>query len=249
MIMDIIAIINQKGGVSKSTTAGAILAGLTLKGKKALAIDFDAQCNLSLITGASTQGLTIVDVLAGRAKLKDAVQHTGQGDIVAGHNSLAGADAEYTGRGKQFLLRDALKGAGYDYVIIDTNPALNILTINALATAKRVIIPTQADLLSLQGIKGLGETIEAVRATVNPSLKIEGILLARYNPRSIYTAELTELIERQAGAMGTKVFDSKIREAIAIKEAQIQQLSIYQYAPRAKVTADYKGLIDELLKG
>lgn len=247
--METIAIINQKGGVAKSTTATALLAGLTLRGYKTLAIDLDAQCNLSLITNASTKGLTIAGVLAGAGAVEDAIQHTGQGDVIAGATELARAEAILQGKARHTLLRDALQPLKYDYLILDAPPALNLITLNILTASNRLVIPTQADLLGLQGIKALAETIEAVKLKSNPSLSIAGILLTRYNPRNIYTQELTELMQEQAGKLGTKVFKHTIREAIAIKESQIQQQSLFSYAPKAKVTADYKGFIDELLEG
>lgn len=245
--METIAIINQKGGVAKSTTAAALLAGLSLKGKRTLAIDLDAQCNLSLITNASTKGLTIADVLASSCSISEAIQPTAQGDVIAGAAELARIEAILKGKNRHTLLRDVLKPLKYDYIVLDTPPALSLITLNALIASNKIIIPTQADLLSLQGIKSLGETIEAVRLKANAALKIEGILLTRYNPRNIYTQELTELLQEQAGRLGTKVFKHTIREAIAIKESQIQQQSIFEYAPKAKVTGDYKGFVSELI--
>lgn len=249
--MQIIAILNQKGGVGKTTTAGVTLAGLTLKGFNTLAIDLDAQTNLSLIAGASTTGETIAGVLSGNVSIEDAIQHTKQGDIVAGFGGLANADNILTGQGAQYILRDILKPLKkkYDYVIIDTPPALNILSINALVACDKLVITAQADLLSLQGIKALASTIEAVKSKANPSLELAGVLLTRYNPRSIYTAELTELFKQLAEQLGTKLFNSTIREGIAIKESQIRQESLFEYAPKAKVTADYKGFIKELTGG
>lgn len=246
----IIAIINQKGGVAKSTTAAALLAGLNAKGYKALAIDIDAQCNLSLITGAETTGGTILGVLAEEIPAVAAIQHTPQGDVIAAHRGLAGADGIMTDTGKEYKLKEALESLYglYDYIVIDTPPALGVLTINALTAADTVVIPAQADLLSLQGIEGLYSTITTVKKYCNHRLAIAGILLTRYNARNILTAEVTALMETLAAKMGTKVFAATIREAIAVKEAQIQQRSLFDYAPRAKVTADYTAFIAELLQ-
>ena len=245
----IISIINQKGGVGKSTTAEALLAGLTLKGFKTLAVDLDAQGNLTYTTGATTHGATSLGVLTREVDAGDAVQHTPSGDIIPSNKSLAGADAFITDTGKEYRLKEALEGiAGeYDYIIIDTPPALSILTINALTASHSVIIPAQADIYSLQGIEQLAETIQPVKRYCNPALIIEGILLTRFNKRSILSQEVAGLARQIAQRLNTKVFNTTIREAIAVKEAQISQRSLYSYAPKAQVTEDYKAFIEELI--
>lgn len=245
----IISIINQKGGVGKSTTAEATLAGLTLKGYKVLAIDLDAQANLTYSTGATTKGASSLGVLTGEVEASQAIQKTKSGDIIPANKALAGADAFITDTGKEYRLKEAIEGLKpmYDYIIIDTPPALSILTINALTASNSVIIPAQADIYSLQGIEQLAETIAPVKKYCNNDLFIEGILLTRYNKRSILSQEIAELARRIAEKLNTKVFNSTIREAIAIKEAQISRISLFEYAPKAKVTDDYKAFIKELI--
>ena len=120
------------------------------------------------------------------------------------------------------------------------------MTVNALTAATDVVIPAQADILSLQGIDALADTIKVVRKYCNRQLKVRGILLTRYNPRSVLTAEVTKLMQAVAKRIGVKLYTATIREAIAIKEAQIQQQSLFTYAPKAKVTADYRAFIEEL---
>lgn len=250
----VFAIINQKGGVGKSTTAEALTAGLILKGYKTLAVDLDAQTNLSYTFGASTEGATALGVLTDQVKAMDAIQHTQSGDIIAANKALAGADAFISDTGKEYRLKEALEYGhpesvkeSYDFIILDTPPALGILTINALTACDSVIIPAQADIYSLQGISQLAETMEPVRKYCNPALAIEGILLTRYNARSILSREIAELAEQLADKLKTRLFKTSIREAIAVKEAQISQQSLYSYAPNAKVTGDYAAFIDELL--
>lgn len=245
------AIVNQKGGVGKSTTASALAAGLSIKGAKVLAIDLDSQANLTYTFGANTDGATALGVITGEVKAGEAIQHTPSGDIIPASKALAGADAFITDTGKEYRLKEALEGlqTHYDYVILDTPPALGILTINALTACNSVIIPAQADIYSLQGIEQLSETIKPVRKYCNPGLRIEGILLTRYSPRSVLSRDIAELAEQLARKIGTKVFKTTIREAIAIKEAQISQKTIFEYAPRAKVAEDYMRFIDELLEG
>ncbi len=248
--METIAVINQKGGVGKSTTAHALLSGLTLKGFKVLAIDLDAQGNLTHTSGASSTDKTAREVLKGDITAQDAIQHTQSGDIIPGHKGLAGADSFITQTGKEYKLKEAiesLKGA-YDYIIVDTPPALGILTINALTACTKVIIPAQADIYSLQGIGQLKDTIEPVKKYCNPDLQIAGILLTKYSNRPILNRQLAKLTDQIAEDLNTKVFKATIREAIAIKEAQATQQSIFTYAPKAKVTEDYRAFIDELLQ-
>ena len=246
-----LAIINQKGGVGKSTTALAIGAGLSLKGYSVLFIDLDSQGNLSYTLGADTKGYNAMGVLERPETAKEEIQHTPQGDIIASSPKLAGADKLLEETGKEYRLKealDSLQGA-YDYIIVDTPPALGILTINALTACTGAIIPAQADIYSLQGIAQLNSTIETVKKYCNPSLSIMGIVLTRFNGRSIIRREVAEMLERTAEQLHTKLYTSKIRECTALVEAQATKQNIYSYAPRSNATADYKALVDEILRG
>ena len=246
----IIAVINQKGGVGKSTTAAAVAAGLSLKGFKVLSIDLDAQGNLSYTYGADGKKPSILGVLIGDVKAADAIQQTGSGDIIPSNKSLAGADAFISDTGKEYRLKEAIEDIQtmYDYIIVDTPPALGILTVNALTACNSIIVPAQADIYSLQGIEQLAETIKPVKKYCNAALKIEGILLTRYNPRSILSRDIAEIAGQIADKLDTRLFKTTIREAIVVKEAQISRKTLYDYAPTANVTADYMSLIDELLE-
>lgn len=247
--MNIITVINQKGGVGKSTTAQAIGAGFTLKGYNTLFIDLDAQGNLTYSMGANQQGYNAMGVLERPETIKEEIQHTEQGDIIASSPLLAGADTTITQTGKEYKLKEALETIKkeYDYCIIDTPPALGILTINALTACNGAIIPSQADIYSLQGISQLNNTIEAVKKYCNPSLSIMGIVLTRFNGRSIIRREVAEMLEQTAKQLNTKLFKSRIRECTALVEAQATKQSIYKYAPKSNATADYKALVNEIL--
>ena len=247
--MEIITIINQKGGVGKSTTALAIGAGLSLKGYSVLFIDLDAQGNLSYTLGADTKGYNAMGVLERPETAKEEIQHTPQGDIIASSPKLAGADKLLEETGKEYRLKEALESlqGAYDYIIVDTPPALGILTINALTACTGAIIPAQADIYSLQGIAQLNSTIETVKKYCNPSLSIMGIVLTRFNGRSIIRREVAEMLERTAEQLHTKLYTSKIRECTALVEAQATKQNIYSYAPRSNATADYKALVDEII--
>ena len=248
--MKTIAIVNRKGGVGKSTTAAALTSGLLLKGYKVLAVDLDAQRNLTSTMRARAESKTILGVLTGEITAEESIKKTDAGDIIPASKALSGADATLTETGKEYRLQEALETIKdlYDFCIIDCPPALGILTVNALTAAQSVIIPAQADIYSLEGIEDLQEIMEPVRKYCNPSLKAIGILLTRYSDRSILSREVKQLAEQLAERLGTTVFNTAIREAIAVKEAQISQQSLLTYAPRAKVTADYKSLIEEVLE-
>lgn len=248
--MRIIAIANRKGGVGKSTTAAALVSGLTIKGYKVLAIDLDAQRNLTSTMRSRADSKTALGVLTGGITAKEAIRHTESGDIIPASKSLSGADTTLTETGKEYRLKEALESVKeeYDYCIIDCPPALGILTVNALTAANSVIIPAQADIYSLKGIEDLQETIQPVRKYCNPSLEIQGILLTRYSPRSILSRDVKTLAEQLAEKLETSLYNATIREAVAVKEAQISQQSLFTYAPKAKVTEDYRAFIDEFLK-
>ena len=165
--MEVVAIVNRKGGVGKTATAQALGAGLARKKKKVLYIDLDSQTNLSYGLGADPEGLNSMDVLTGEATAAEAIQHTPQGDVIAGSEALAGADAAIDGTGKEYRLKEAIDGLQYDYIIIDTPAQLGTLTVNALTAANSVVIPVQAEVYSLQGIGQLSKTIEAVNKYCN----------------------------------------------------------------------------------
>lgn len=245
--MKVITIANQKGGVGKTSTAHALLDGLTLKGFRVLGIDLDGQCNLTLATGASTKGATALGVLTGELEAENAIQKTSGADIIPASPKLTNADALIE-TGEE--LKNSLKKleSNYDYVIIDTPPALCNRTLSALIASDSVVIPARADLFSLQGIDELGDTITGVRATRNKSLKVAGILLTAYKNRANLHKDITEPITRLAKDLDTALFNITIRDAVAVSEAPFMHTGLFTYAPKAKVTEDYKAFIDELLE-
>lgn len=248
--MHVYAVINQKGGVGKTTTVSSLARGLALRGNRVLAVDLDAQANLTYSCGADVTGTAALSVLTGEMKASEAVCHTEQFDVIPAAKGLAGADAFITDTGKEYRLKEALDELqnDYDCVVIDTPPALGILTVNALTACTSVIIPAQADIYSLQGIEQLGETIRPVKKYCNPGLYIEGILLTRYNSRSVLSRDMVSYMDRLAKNLETKVFSTRIREAVSIREAQLMKQDIYTYAAKSNVAADYNAFIDELLK-
>jgi chromosome partitioning protein len=168
--------------------------------------------------------------------------------IIPGDQQLAGADNIITQTGKEYRLKERMGvfARHWDYIIIDTPPGLGILTVNALAFADSVIIPCLADVFSIQATTQIGETIQAVRKYCNPGLAIAGILLTRYNPRQILTRDTAATLEATAKRLGTRLFNSRIRETLAIREAQAQRTNIFDYAPKGNGAKDYNALIEEL---
>ena len=246
--MKTVAIINQKGGVGKSTTALSIAAALREQGKDILLIDLDAQGNLSYNIGAKMVNYGAAGVLQRPETIKDEIQERGLFDIVPSAPALAAADKIIDGTGKEYKLREALEAVKgkYDYCIIDTPPTMGILTINALTACDSCVIPTQAEAYSLLGINQLNGTIETVRKYCNPSLKIAGIVITRFNGRTIVRREIAEQLERIAEQMHTRVFDTRIRECTALVEAAAMQQTIIEYAPTSNAARDYEALSVEL---
>ena len=252
--MEIFAVANQKGGVSKTTTVQCIGAGLSHAGFKVLLIDLDPQSNLTSICHAISDAqdkntVTMLEVLAKENSINDGIQHLELFDIVPASMFLASIDSRLTDQmSRPYRLQSALKElkGEYDYVLIDTPPALGTLTNNALVAADYVIIPAQADILSLQGVSQLYETIESVKEHANPSLKVSGIVLTRFQGRANLTKEIVILFDAAAKQLKTVVFNSRIREAIAIKEAQAALTDIFTHDPKSNAAIDYAQLIKEI---
>lgn len=245
---EIIAIVNRRGGVGKTATAHAIGAGLARRGYKTLFIDLDSQCNLTFDVGGKTAPIGSLEVLRGSATAKEAIQHAAGGDIIPASKRLSTADKIIDGKGKEYRLRDALAPitAAYDYIIIDTPPALGVLTVNALTASNSTIIPARPEVHSIHGIQLLYEAISAVKRYTNPNITIKGILITHYNQRSNLCKDMKSNLEEAAKDLGTKVFSTPIRTCTAIAEAQALQTDIYSYSPRSNGAADYKALIDEI---
>lgn len=181
-----IALSNQKGGVGKTTSAYVIATALKEMGYRVLAVDMDPQGNLSFSLGADTESATIYDVLKGELKPRYAVQKSTLVDVIPSNILLSSIELEFTGVRREFLLKealDSLKGL-YDYILIDSPPALGILTVNAFTAADYVLVPMLSDIFSLQGITQLEETIRRVRNYCNPDIQILGVFLTKHNPRT-----------------------------------------------------------------
>lgn len=246
--MKIYSIANRKGGVGKSTTAAALAAGLSLKKFRVLSVDLDTQRNLSRSLGVESG--EAFSVLSKAMRLEEGIVATKYGDILPGGKDLARADRQITQKGAEYRLRDALADVKdkYDFCIVDCPPALGVLTVNALTASNGVVIPAQADIFSLEGVEDLREAMQSVKDYCNSSLTATGILLVRYSPRTILSQNAATLAEDMARKLDTEIFKTTIRESVTVKEAQISRQSLFEYAPKAKVTEDYISFINEFLK-
>jgi len=245
--MKVITVSNQKGGVAKSTTVMALSAGLRYANHRVLAIDLDAQGNLSHSLNADMRGSSILDVLTRSNDIRSAIQRQKSCDIIPSSRNLGSADMVINQTGKEYRLKEALSGIAddYDYVIIDTSPALGILTINALTACDDIIIPAQADMYSMQGITQVVESVQAVRQYCNPNIRIAGILLTRFNAQTVLSREIAEQLEKASPQFGTRVFKTRIRECIAIKESQAKRQDMYAYDMDCNGAKDYLAFLSE----
>ena len=212
---------NQKGGIGKTTTA-TTLAGILGKKGKTLLIDADPQGNSSATYQAKIEDqATLYDVMvdSDMLPLEDAIQHMPNGDIVASDPLLSKAEKMLDGDVEGlYRLKDAIEElGGYDYIVIDTAPSLNVILYNCLIAADEVIIPVMADAYSMQGLQQLYNTIKAVQRRQNPALKIAGLLLVKFSGRSNLEKIVEKELEQQAQELGTKVFKTAIRECIKTK--------------------------------
>lgn len=241
-----ITVVNQKGGVGKTTTVHALIDGLRQDGNRVLAIDLDGQRNLSLVMKANTNKATVLGVLTGELPATQAIQHTESGaDIIPASSKLTILD-DAIESGEE--LREALEevSGNYDYCIIDTPPMLCKRTLSALIASQSVVIPAQASLFSLQGIDDLSDTIKAIQRERNKSLKVAGILLTASKERTTAFKDARDLTAQLAEGLRTTVFETSIRDSVAVSKATFFKESIFQYAPKSPAAQDYRNFIEEL---
>ena len=233
----------------KTTTASALIGYAKQKGKSVLAIDCDPQSNLTYSMGGNSNVQGLYSVLVNGVSAEKVIQTTSQGDLIAAGLDLAAAEMNIAARpGRDFILRKAIEPLRnkYDYIVLDTQPDLNSIIINALTAADAVLMPIQANSFSIMGLYQMQTTIEQVQQYCNPSLKIAGIVLTKYKLRQTLAVDMRESIAEQAQEIGTRLFDTFIREGVAVEQAQAMQQSLFDYAPNSNPAKDYMSLFEEM---
>lgn len=239
----VISIALQKGGVGKSTTAQNLAAYLGNKGKKVLLIDLDAQGNTTFSSGVEAKEQTASDFLGGQCDLGDVMVSCSHYDIIPSDTYLSNVESSSVDKG---LLKHRLSSCigKFDFVILDTPPALGNLLKNTLYASDYVIIPMDARPYAIQGIDAFTDTMQKV----NPNLKILGIILTRFNERSIINRDMRNNIRNYAKELNTLMFNTYIREGVAVPESQAMRKDLIDYAPKSNPALDYKRFAEELLK-
>ena len=260
--MRIIAVMNQKGGVGKTTTSVNVAAGLSNAGRRVCLIDLDPQGHASLHLGVEAVGETptIYDVFAGERTLLQTRQMVASNLwLVPANIDLACAEMELANTpGRETILRDVLEkflaAESFDYVIMDCPPSLGVMTVNALTATREVFIPLQPHFFALQGLSKLLETTALVRRRLNRSLKVTGVMLCLYETGTRLAADVTddlraflEKSEPETPWFEAKIFQNRIRRNIKLPEAPGFGQSIFDYAPNSSGAKDYQALTEEIL--
>ncbi|NNM79605.1 MAG: ParA family protein [Gallionella sp.] len=250
-MIKILAVTNQKGGVGKTTTTVNLAASLAVAKKRVLLIDLDPQGNATMGSGIEKRDLqiSVYNVLLGNKTIGQARKTAGACgyDVLPSSRDLAGAEVELIDMpNREMRLRDSLQAiiSEYDYILIDCPPALNLLTLNGLCAAKTVMIPMQCEYYALEGLSDLVNTIRKVRADLNPTLEIEGLLRTMFDPRNALAQQVSAQLESH---FGNKVYRTVIPRNVRLAEAPSYGVPALYHDKTSKGTQAYLALAGEML--
>ena len=245
----IIAIVNQKGGVGKTTTAVNLTAALTEAGKRVLLCDFDPQANGTSGLGVDKRRLqrSVYDVVINDVPVQQAIVHTDYGDVLPSTADLAGAGVELiTMDNPNYRLRDALQKVQhqYDYIFVDCPPSLELLTVNALAAADGILVPVQCEYYALEGLTDLMTTLRMVKKRINPTLEIFGVVLTMFDGRTNFSTQVAQEVRRHFPG---KVYATVVPRNVRLAEAPSHGLPVTVYDRLSRGAQAYRAIAQEIL--
>ena len=246
----IIAVVNQKGGVGKTTTAVNLTAALTEAGKKVLMCDFDPQANATSGLGVEKRKVkhSVYDVIINDVAARDAIVPTKFGDVLPSSPDLAGAAVELlTMDAPNFRLKNALQAVKdqYDVIFIDCPPSLEMLTVNALAAADSILVPVQCEYFALEGLADLMTTLRRIKNKINPRLEIFGVLLTMFDGRTNFSTQVAQEVRKHFPG---KVFATAIPRNVRLAEAPSHGLPVSAYDRSSRGAQAYKAVTEEILR-